>query len=261
MKNLLICFSLVWVSTLVACQGVEKETIREVVREQGQQNGEGRAEGGADSGGGGSGVNGKPLEAYAVSLKKVSSFKNLVMPIILKIQEAHPRFASDMTHIAINRKWYFIPVDLNKLPAESIGVSFGDKDLQQLALQNLNAVWLDSKVFDREENSEDDRATLILHEIIMGIRLMSYKSALDNCYSEVAYLALKDEDARKHGQSRDKCALTYGLGSRDRTGGIKLSKEDYDAIRELVIELWNNKGEISKVQLDAWLEANQFRKY
>lgn len=258
MNTLKTLFIFLILSSLIACQGTEKETIREVIREQGNQN---EAQGGADTGGGGNGVNGKPLEAYAVNMKSTASFAQMVLPIILKVQEAHPRFASDMVHIAINRKWYFVPVDLNKLPAHAIGVSFGDKDLQQMALQNLSAVWVDSKLFNAKEMSEENRAQLVLHEILMGIRLMAYKNSLDNCYSEVAYLGIKEEDAGKHRQQRDKCAQTYGLSNRDRSGGIKLSKEDYDAIRDLGSELWGNQGQVSKVQLDAWLNANDFRKY
>jgi hypothetical protein len=198
-------------------------------------------------------------------LNKVNSFKDLVLPIILKVQEAHPRFASDMVHIAINRKWYFLPVELNKLPASTIGVSFGDKDLQQMALQNLNAVWLDSGLFNSAQMTEEDRGMLVLHEILMGIRLMKYKNALDNCYSEVAYLGLEEKDYKAHSQMRDKCATTYGFSNNDRNvpgfNTIKLTKDDYDAIRELGLELWQNKGEISKPQLDAWLNTHEFRKY
>lgn len=251
-------------STFVACQPqVTKEVIRETAPVG--PSGNNSAQGGVDGGGGGNGVNGKPLEAYSRNMMAETSFKNLVLPIIRKVQDAHPRFASDMAHIALNRKWFFLPVELNKLSANTIGVSFADKDLQQMAIQTLNAVLLDDKLFRAETASEEDRGLLVLHEILMGIRLMKYKNALDNCYSEVAILGLEEKDRKQHTLLRDKCAMTYGFNNNDRNtpgfGNIKLTKEDYEAIRELGLELWINKGEISKVQLDAWLNDKQFRNY
>lgn len=262
MKNIKLC--LAFMISLVAL-GCQPEVTREVIRDSSptsSPNNMDSPQGGVDDGGGGNGVNNKPLEAYAKRLQDVGVFQTMVLPIIQKVAETHPRFASDMAHIALNRKWYFLPVELNKLPSQAIGVSFSDADLQQMALQNLNAVWINSKLFDASA-SDEDRGMLVLHEIIMGIRLMKYKNALDNCYSEVALQGITDP--KKHSKSRDTCAATYAFGKSDALvpgiNKIQLSKDDYDNIRELGLELWQNRGEISEVQLDAWMQDKQFRKY
>ncbi len=250
---------------LIACQGQPNEVVREIVREpmqNSQQN-----QGGVDDGGGGNGVNGRPLESFAKRIAEIPAFSPHVLPIIQKINEIHPRFASDMIHIATNRTWYLIPVELNKLPSQVVGISISDKDLQQLALQTLSHVWINSRFFENFPGGDEDRARLLLHEIIMGIRLMKYQGSLDQCYSEIAGLALDSSRSADHRKLREACAQKYsleisensvipGLGRR-----IDLSKEDYDNIRQLVVILWQEKGDVSKVELDAWLKSNQFRKY
>lgn len=246
----------------LGCQGQNTETIREIIREPvpGNQ----VQEGGVDSGGGGNGVNGRPLESYAVRILDITEFNTVVMPIIQKMHEIHPRFASDMAHIALNRTWYLIPVELNKLPAQVIGVSFGDKQLQQLALQNLNAVWINSDLFQKYP-TDQDRGTLLLHEIIMGVRLMKYKSNLDQCYSGIASLRFQPEKAPDYKRLRDECAMKHGLNGTDNIIGginqIKLTKDDYDNIRELVVVLLRGIDDLSKTQLDAWLKDRSFRSY
>ncbi|UXR65382.1 hypothetical protein EZJ49_03835 [Bdellovibrio bacteriovorus] len=264
MKSLMQALTVLFAAAaLTACQGQNTETVREIIREPVPSNGYQQAEGGVDSGGGGNGVNGRPLESYSVRLQDVPEFNEYLLPIIRTVQAEYPRFASDLVHIAMNRTWYLIPVELNKLPAQVIGVSFGDKQLQQLALQNLNAVWINSDLFAQYPSNED-RAILILHEMIMGVRLMKHKNRLDQCYSEIALLRLdiKQDEYRKQ---RDLCARKFALdssdGLTDSVAKISLSKDDYDNIRELVITLWRDKGEISKPQLEAWMKTKSFRNY
>lgn len=262
MNTIKLLVTLFLTSLIVACQ---PQVTKEVIRETAPVGPQNTAEGGADPGGGGNGINGRPIESYAVSMMKVDSFTEFILPIIREVSQTHPRFASDMAHIALNRNWFFVPVTLNKIPSHAIGVSFGDKDSEQMALQNLRAVWLDSNLFQSAESTNESRAQLVLHEILMGIRLMRYKSSLDNCYSEVALQGLSKESAVGHSKLRDKCALTYGFNDNDKTtpgfSSSKLTSEDYDNIRELGLELWNAKGAISKIQLDAWLRERNFRSY
>ncbi|MDG0817127.1 hypothetical protein [Bdellovibrio svalbardensis] len=247
---------------LMACQGQKTEVIREYVGNSGRES---NYDGGTDSGGG-NGVDGHSIEEYAVNIQEDASYQQYVLPIILKIAETHPRFASDMVHITSERTWYKIPVSLNSLKATQIGVSFGDKDLQQFALQNLKAVWINSRHFDRFETDET-RARLILHEILMGVRLMKLKNSLDNCYSGAALLKLNPAKADEYKKEREACAIKYVFSSTDPIlipgvgSGLDLSNDDYDNIRGLGVNLWNEKGVISKIELDAWLKANKFRSY
>lgn len=267
---------------LAACQGQDKVVVRETIREampgpsvsgsaSGGNTGLGAPPGssqvgGVDSVGGGNGINQRPLESYSVNITTLPEFKEFIAPIIESMALKHPRFAADMAHIAINRTWFLIPVELNKLPAHVIGVGFADQELQQLAIQNLSSVWINSSLFEKYPSSKD-RGLLILHEIIMGIRLMKLKSPLDNCYSEIALVGLNNERRAEHGKLRDSCALKYGLQNNGpglvntALGKIELSKEDYDNIRELVIHLSSQTENLSQNQLNAWLADKSFRKY
>lgn len=265
MKTLLSLLLILSSFSMLACQGQQKETIREIIREPVQ--GSEQNHGGVDDGGGGNGVNGRPLESFAVRIQDIPAFNNLVLPIIRKVSETHPRFASDMVHIALNRTWYLVPVELNKLPAQVVGIGIADKDLQQLALQTLSHVWMNSNFFEKFPGGEEDRARLILHEIIMGVRLMKYQSMLDQCYSEIAGLRLDTAKNSEYRKLREACANKYGLALPDEPTipgvgkRIELSKEDYDHVRELGVHFWNEKGETTKAELDAWLKDKNFRKY
>lgn len=249
---------------LMACQGQKTEVVREYVgnTNTGHESG---YQGGVDSGGG-NGVDGHAIEEYAVNIQQDEAFQAVVLPIIKKVAETHPRFASDMIHISQERTWYKIPVALNSLRSSQIGVSFGDKDLQQFALQNLKAVWMNSRLYEKL-GSNESKGRLILHEILMGVRLMKLKNTLDNCYSEMALLRMVPEKIDEYKKGREECARKYIFSSQDPVlipgvnNGLDLSNDDYDNIRGLGVTLWQNQGAISKVELDAWLKANKFRSY
>ncbi len=278
MKNYLCRLIPLIFLALTACQGQEKVVVRETIREAPTGTGTSGGNtalgappgssqvGGVDSVGGGNGVNQRPLESYSVNITTLPEFKEFIAPIIETLALKHQRFAADMAHIAINRTWFLIPVELNKLPANVIGVGFADQELQQLAIQNLSSVWINSNLFEKYPSAKD-RALLILHEIVMGIRLMKLKSALDNCHSEIALVGLNPERRAEHNKLRDACALKYGLQSggpgviNTSLGKIELSKEDYDNIRELVVHLSTQSENLSQSQLDAWLTDKSFRKY
>lgn len=262
MMNFRTAFLIMSSCFLLACQGENKETIREYV---GTEHPHSQNQGGTDSGGG-NGINGHNIEDYAVNIQKDESFREHVLPLILKIAETHPRFASDMIHITAERTWYKIPVALNTLEASQIGISFGDKQLQQFALQNLKSVWINTGHYNKFETNES-RARLLLHEILMGIRLMKLKNSLDNCYSEVAILKLDEGQQDRYQKQRDSCSATYIFSSSDPVllkgvnSKLDLTGDDYDNIRNLGVMLWAAKGEVSKVELDAYLKANSFRAY
>ena len=84
-----------------------------------------------------------------------------------------------MLHIAVARSWYMVPVTLNKLPSERIGVSF---PTDQFAVQNLYEVWLDKNLF--ATMPAQDKATLLVHELVMGVRLLQYTDNLDQCLAK-----------------------------------------------------------------------------
>lgn len=243
---------------------------------QGQNGGGGSARqqnelGGTDSTGGGNGVNGKPLESYAVSIEANADYKTHIAPIIAQVVKKFPRFASDLIHISVDRRWYLIPVDLDKIPQERIGVAFA---VDQLALQSRAAVWIDDKLFAKMPEGED-RAKLLLHELVMGIRMMEFQGGLNQCLSGIAIHRFPGYSQKKYSDLRDDCFRKFGgldgipnvsprVASAIDVGtgtGIKLSPEDYDNIRDLTLMLWESKGDVSALEVANFLKGKNFRKY
>ncbi|WP_413576751.1 hypothetical protein ACLVWU_01765 [Bdellovibrio sp. HCB290] len=226
----------------------------------------GKANGGTASGGD-NGVQGRNIEDYATNIQKEANYIQFVLPIITKLAETHPRFASDMIHIANERTWYMVPVELEALKASQIGLKFADQSVQQFALQNLRAIWINTKFYNAFESAES-KGRLILHEILMGVRLMKLKSEIDNCYSSIAIMKLDPKKTKEYQQAREQCARTYIFGRKDafavvpgQNPDLELTSHDYDGIRELGVHLWERKGEISGAELDAWIKVNDFRSY
>ncbi|WP_413583308.1 hypothetical protein [Bdellovibrio sp. HCB288] len=226
----------------------------------------GRDVGGTDSGGD-NGVQGRNIEDYAVNIQKEANYLQFVLPIITKLAETHPRFASDMVHIANERTWYMVPVELKALRASQIGLKFADESVQQFALQNLRSIWINTKYYNAFESPES-KGRLILHEILMGVRLMKLKSEVDNCYSSIALLKLDATKIKAYQKGREECATTYMFGRKDafavvpgQNPDLELTNHDYDGIRELGVHLWNRNGEISAAELNAWIKINDFRSY
>lgn len=261
MKNLVaLTLSLL---CLAACQGHDVTKEQVIVRDQ--------AHGGTDSTGGGNGINGKPLESYAVSVEANADYKTHIAPIIAQVVKKFPRFASDLIHIANDRRWYLVPVELDKIPYERIGVSFA---VDQLALQSRAAVWIDDGLFKKMPDGED-RARLLLHELVMGIRLMEFQGGLNQCLSGIAIHRVPGYSQKKYSDLRDDCFRKFGgvdgvpgVSPRMSSGidvgngsGIKLSAEDYDNIRDLTLMLWESKGDISALEVANFLKGKNFRKY
>lgn len=250
---------------LLACQGQRTEVIREVIRDNPGPTVQPQYTGGTDSGGGNS-VSGRPIESYARNIFDETVVKTHIIPLISKLHEIHPRFASDLIHIGINRTWYILPVELNKIPSSVLGVSFSDSQLEQMALQNLKAIYINSTLFEKSDRDED-RALLILHEMVMGVFLMKYKDALDECYSNIAWMRLYSKNHNLYRNERASCAIkniysnSSDLPITNLGKKMSLSTEDYDNIRELVVNLWQNLDHISFDELDAWLKQNSNRKY
>ena len=250
---------------LAACQGHDVTKEQVIVRDQ--RNGLG----GTDSTGGGNGVDGKPLESYAVNIEANADYKTHIAPVIAQVVKKFPRFASDLIHVSVDRRWYLLPVELDKIPHERIGVAFA---VDQLALQSRAAVWIDDKQFRKMPNGED-RAKLLLHELVMGIRMMEFQGGLNQCLSGIAIHRVPNYSEKKYSDLRDDCFRKFGgvdgipgvsprmsAGIDVGTGtGITLTPDDYDNIRELTLMLWESKGDISALEVANFLKGKNFRRY
>jgi hypothetical protein len=138
--------------------------------------------------GGANGLQGRPLESFADRVvSETAEYRELIAPALANLKQKVPALATDLQAIAENKVWFFVPVSLKTLPPWVIGTAFFT---EQLALQSQVSVWIDSRIYDnnsvydsvkhREETVAErkrDRAIVILHEMMMGLRLAQLNAA------------------------------------------------------------------------------------
>ncbi|MBL7546016.1 MAG: hypothetical protein JNL11_19510 [Bdellovibrionaceae bacterium] len=190
-----------------------------------------KSAGTVDSGGGNTFM-GKPLESYIVKVRELPAFISHVQPII----ETEALKDSDLKRVidfVLDKKsWYLIPAELKQLPSEKIASAVGT---DQAALQDLRQVWLNQKVYD-DMKSPEAQGTLLVHEILMGLKLLKFDSALFECR------------ARYFGRHTEQyCLSSYSKDLRGKPSD--LTEIDYSQIRSATITIIE-KG--SKMSLADW---------
>lgn len=189
------------------------------------------AQGTADSGGGNTFM-GKPLESYKVVPKDLEAYKKIVAPI-LESQAIAGSQLGRFFHTILDKKiWYLIPAELKKISQEKIGSAVG---VDQAALQDFNQIWINSLIFDKM--SLKDQAVLIVHEILMGIRLLKLDSERAECMASQpadSQFCLNNSSEKVRGRPSDLTESDYAQ-IRSATaqiieGGAKLTQEQWDNI-------------------------------
>lgn len=217
--------------------------------------------GGADVGGGGNGVAGKPLESYQVNITTVPAYQRVREKVINKLAVRFPKLAGDLIHITEERNWYFVPVSMDAIPAFKIGVNFRT---DQFANHKLKEIWFDSKHFDDME--EKPQENLILHELLMGVKVLEFTNLLDQCLANISSLRLTSENEEAYKAARKKCFSknrnavdigdSIGLGK-----SIQLTNDDYDSIRTLTTLLMSSVDTLDAQELEDWMAIRKFRTY
>ncbi len=248
-----LCFATT-VIVLSACQG-PKEIIHEtqvVSPNQVQQ-------GGIDQTGGGNGINGIPLDKFIFPVAQKNSYKLYVIPVIKKLSTVFPRLAADFYHISSNRDWYFVPAPLHEISDKILG-TYAPTD--QLALQDLNKIWIDRNKFD--QMTEEDQGVLIVHEIMMGVRLLKYKERQDLCIAKASLIMVEADNTEaqeKFRYEKKYCRSTYPVVEGTQNTGFSLSKDDYDLIRRLVSKIIQSDIDIDIDEVKSLIETYKFRDY
>lgn len=239
-------------SLLVACQKeVIRETVHDVVPSQQSQ-----PQGGVD-GGGGNGVNGKPLESYAVKLSTLSEYSEDIVPLMKEIRNSFPELNADFQYLVGSRGWYFVPVSLDKIPSFRIGAYF---PTDQLAYQTRGSVWLDDILYQKMDRA--GKVKLLLHELLMGVRILEQLNSLEKCFAAAELAA----DPSAYREARRICIATYKVGSDvddalHNGRHIEISQDDYDLIRSTVSLILDSGGKIDGKELRSIFEVKKFRIY
>lgn len=221
--------------------------------------GNGSMQGGTDQTGGGNGVNGVALDAFIQPVMNDPTYKKFVVPIIEVLSVKYPRLAADFYHISVNRDWYFIPVDLPQISKNILG-TYAPTD--QLALQDLNKIWIDKKRYD--DMSEQAQGFLLVHEIMMGIRLMKYKERQDRCIAKAALIMISSENLGraedlKYKDEKRNCRKIYPTVDGFLNTKFQLNNDDYDLIRKLVSKLMQKNIDTEEIQ--SLIDAYRYRDY
>lgn len=216
-------------------------------------------DGGVD-GGGGNGVEGKPLESYRRDISTISGYSLLYDKVILPLRTKLPHLAADLLHVGSERSWYLIPVRLNRIPSFKIGVNF---KTDQLAIQNLSEIWLDEQLYPA---NQVDQAALLLHELLMGVRLIEFQNSLDQCLADIAIMKLDPANQGAYQANRVACFKKnrHSAEIGDTIGirkPIRLIDDDYETIRILGRRLLEDIGTLDADELESWMVIRNFRKY
>ncbi|MBC7372078.1 MAG: hypothetical protein H7326_10960 [Bdellovibrionaceae bacterium] len=218
--------------------------------------------GGVDPTGGGNGINGVSLDNYKIKINDLPAFTRIKENVIARLAKRFPKLAGDLMFVAEGKTWYRIKTQLNTLPSAKIGVSF---KTEQFALQNVSEIWINDLIYvDMKDRDQDG---LILHEMVMGVRLLEFANELDRCLASVEYFKLDPATAESYPEKRRECfkknKLASDLGQAAMGLGrtIKLEDFDYFSIRTLTAQLMEEVDSINAEELEDWMSIRNFRKY
>lgn len=198
----------------------------------------------ADSGGGNTFL-GKPLESYKVKIQDLEAYKKILAPIIESEKIKGRTTGQGISYVLNKKTWYMIPSELAKLSAEQIGAAVGG---EQAALQDFKQVWINSLIFDKM--NVKDQAILIVHEIMMGLRLLKLDKPTISCLAYQTEFAATNQPRDCYGHNDDKA-----IGKPS-----DLSKDDYSQIRSATTQIIEAGETLTEDGWKAILAANGFIK-
>ncbi len=199
------------------------------------------------------------IEEYSIRLPDILEYQETVFPVVKLLKTHFPDLAADFLHIVESRKWYSVPVDLKTLDALKIGIPFGF-ETEQAALHMPEKVFIDKRIWDNMNSGS--RSYLLLHEIVMGVKWLSSHEDLEKCLARAKRL-LVDNDFIESENYRDANRACYKKYPRYFTipTKFKLSPEDYDNIRDLVVRLSKADEKTDWESLKLWFASRNFRNY
>jgi hypothetical protein len=188
---------------------------------------------GRDSGGGNL-LNGKPVDSYVFPYQKTDEYKNYVQSFVLTVKKYLPHLNQDLDFVLTHKTWYLVPVELETIPSSVIGTPF---ETTQGAIQELTSVWINESRYN-SMTSELAKATLLAHEILLGLRFHQ----LNRSYAHCAALGV--------GATPENCGHLFRAS---------LSQKDYDQVRNAshaLIESANiSAGSLAQLLVDNGFEV------
>lgn len=212
-----------------------------------------------DLSGGGNGIYERMYESYIREPRDLPAFKEILAPMFenlaRKSDAEHARAAKAGESetkagfsLFFGKKWFFVPTELQAINEKALGVNMTAQRTQQLAFQKDRSIWVNSLIFDRM--GKRDQATLIMHEMLMSVYLMRFKTISDICRMSVLE---RPEETGCAGSDQE---LTDRIFPPEPVR--PLNETDYEHIRHATDWMMNNAAATSPEAMRRYLEAENF---
>ncbi|MBC7741241.1 MAG: hypothetical protein H7061_03530 [Bdellovibrionaceae bacterium] len=217
MKSKLMIIAITPVLFLVGCQNSSQSTLPAGVTHASSR--------GPGDGGGGDTCNGKMIESYKVDITTLPEFKKFIAPILVKMNPSEKDKAPfDFT--AKLKTWYLIDCKLKDIPAERKGLFL---ESYQTAVHTSKEIFIDAKSY--RAMVDEEKAKLLLHELIMSFYLIKYMSVKDLC------------------KVSESCSGDYEVVSNWKMFRPEtyrpLNSDDHQNIRAVTTWLWENRNSVT----------------
>lgn len=198
---------------------------------------------GPSDGGGGDTCNGKLIESYKVDISQLDEFKEFILPVFNKLESGsrETKFNNPFMLTPYLKNWYIIDCKLQDIPKERKGLFL---ESYQTAIHTTREVFIDSSSYNNMVKEE--KAKLLLHEIIMGYYLTKYLS-----FEQICKMANSCTD--------DVLKVKSWKLFRPETYR-PLNDEDHQKIRNVTAWLWSHRDEVNQNELVTLLKNNDFDK-
>jgi len=198
---------------------------------------------GPNDSGGGDTCNGKLIESYKVDITMLPEFKNYLEPILEKLisNNESPKPTSPFSFSAEMKNWYILDCKLKDIPSERKGLYI---ETYQTAIHTAREVFIDSLSYS--SMSQQEKAKLLLHEMVMGHYLLKYLSLEQIC---------------KMSNSCNDDFIKVSRWKMFRPENYKpLGEEDHQKIRNVTAWLWSQKENLNTDSFLTFLKNNDFDK-
>lgn len=197
---------------------------------------EAQAQGTVD-GGGGAGFKGKPLESYRRSIEDLSLFPEfkVVDEVLKSIERVNPDHAKIFRHIVRDRIWLFLNEPIPKISESRQGAPY---IIDQWAVQNSKEIWIS----DQYRGEDSAKAKILLHEILVGLKIMRFLSYNEYCYQWTSDRALCDAG-----------------GNKVLIPDYKLTALDHADVRNMGEWLWQHHATMSADDFGYQMHVKQFQ--
>ncbi len=197
---------------------------------------------GPGDGGGGDTYNGKLIESFKTDITKLDEYKKHIEPILAKISPGRSVKEIFTLRDMIepnNKRWFFVDCKLQDVPKAKKGLYM---DSFQTAFQNGQEVFVDANSYAKMDS--ENRAQLLLHEMLMGLYLKNSISTFELCKLES--VRGKCRDGKLETLSATILLTTHKKETLVAAEKVILDETAHQNIRALVDWTWSNRRQLTE---------------